>query len=128
MFRHTSTFVAVLGSKSIESALLSLIPVVSTTGESLFFELKTSLSDFNLDLADCVGFGSDGASNMVGVRNSVLQTWFDQNCRYKARTLTEMLHDDGNYLYICFLTPVVKEFDQINKLFQATNADPEAMS
>ena len=39
-----------------------------------------------------------------------------------------MLHDDGNYLYICFLTPVVKEFDQINKFFQATNADPEAMS
>ena len=30
-----------------------------------------------------------------------------------------------NYLYICFLTPVVKEVDKINKFFQATNADSE---
>ena len=45
---------------------------------------------------------------------------FDQNSRYKARTLIDMLHDDVKYLYICFLTPMVKEF--------ATDADPEAMN
>ena len=56
---------------SIESALLSLIPVVSTTGESLLAELKKCLADFNLKLVDCIGFSSDGASNMVGTNNSV---------------------------------------------------------
>ena len=50
---------------------------------------------------------------------------FNQSCRYKARTLADMLFDDVNYLYSCFLTPVVKEVDKINKFFQATNADPE---
>ena len=55
----------------IESALLGLMPVVSTTGESLFEELKKCLSDFNLNLLDCIGFSSDSASNMVGMHNSV---------------------------------------------------------
>ena len=55
----------------IESALLGLIPVVSTTGESLFAELKKCLADFNLKLADCIGFNGDGASNMLGILNSV---------------------------------------------------------
>ena len=50
---------------------------------------------------------------------------FNQSCRYKARTLADMLFDDVNYLYFCFLTPVVKEVDKINKFFQATNADLE---
>ena len=53
---------------------------------------------------------------------------FYQSCRYKARTLADMLFDDVNYLYICFLTPVVKEVDKINKFFLATNADPEEMT
>ena len=53
---------------------------------------------------------------------------FNQSCRYKARTLADMLFDDVNYLYICFLTPVVKEIDKINKFFQSTNADPEEMT
>ena len=39
-----------------------------------------------------------------------------------------MLFDDVNYLYCCFITPIAKEFDKINKYFQATDADPEAMS
>ena len=53
---------------------------------------------------------------------------FDQSSRYKARTISDMLFDDVNYLYCCFITPIVKEFDKINKYFQATDADPEAMS
>ena len=52
---------------------------------------------------------------------------FNQICRYKARTLADMLFDDVNYLYICFLIPVVKEVDKINKFFQATNADLKEM-
>ena len=45
---------------------------------------------------------------------------------HQGRTVSYTMME--NYLNICFLTPVVKEFDQINKFFQATNADPEAMS
>ena len=55
----------------IGSALLGLMPVVSTTGESLFAELKKCLADFNLKLVDCIGFSSDGASNMLETHNSV---------------------------------------------------------
>ena len=55
----------------IESALLGLMPVVGTTGESLFAELKKCLADFNLKLVDCIGFSGDGASNMLGIHNSV---------------------------------------------------------
>ena len=57
--------------KAIQTALLSLIPVVSTTGESLFSALKRRLEEFDLPLSDCIGLGSDGAANMVGARNSV---------------------------------------------------------
>ena len=53
---------------------------------------------------------------------------FDQSSLYKARTISDMLFDDVNYLYCCFITPIVREFDKINKYFQATDADPEAMS
>ena len=56
---------------NVDSALFSLIPVVSTTGEALFDALKNCLDEFNLKLSNCIGFGSDGASNMVGIRNSV---------------------------------------------------------
>ena len=48
-----------------------LIPVVRTTGESLFSALKSCLEEFDLPLSDCIGLGSDGAANMVGARNSV---------------------------------------------------------
>ena len=47
------------------------MPVVSTTGEPLFAELKKCLSDFNFELLDCIGFSSDGASNMLVIHNSV---------------------------------------------------------
>ena len=238
--KHLSICIRYFSEKKngIESVLLSLVSVVSTTGESLFGALKNCLAEFNLTLSDCIGFCSDGASNMVGVHNSVwsrvkleaphcvlfkcichslalcvekafkgmpsnvgyllgeipawfsrsslqreeykevfnkmaseedndvnssscklpfltlcptrwlvrgevlqriLQNWndlkvyftsatFDQGCRYKARTLNDLLLDDINYLYICFLTPIVNEVDKINKFFQATNADPEAMT
>ena len=52
---------------------------------------------------------------------------FDQSSRCKARTISDMLFDDVNYLHCCFITPIVKGFDKINKCFQATDADPEAM-
>eukprot|EP00795_Rhopilema_esculentum_P002576 gene2576-769_t len=220
-------------SSEICTAFAGLVPVISTRGESLFEALKDCLAGLGLDLANCIGYGSDGASNMIGERNSlwsrILQEapnciqvkcichslslciqhafeklpsslgfilkevpkWFskstirregfkelfntinpdneragiplpfakfcatrwlvrgkllynllvnweelkayfivaesqcDQNARFKARMIQEMLADPANYLYIQFVTPVVSEFEKVNSFFQATNADPE---
>ena len=39
---------------------------------------------------------------------------FDQSSRYKARTISDMLFDDFNYLYCRVITPIVKECDKTN--------------
>ncbi|KAG0445007.1 hypothetical protein HPB47_004919 [Ixodes persulcatus] len=50
-----------------------------------------------------------------------------QEVRYKARLIHDMLHDDVNYLYFVFLSPVVLEFEKINAFFQSVNIDPDKM-
>ncbi|GBN01691.1 hypothetical protein AVEN_134270-1 [Araneus ventricosus] len=61
---------------------LGLDSFTETTGEALFNAMQTLLHEFNLNLKDCVGFGTDGANNMTGENNSVCsrikQT--SQNC------------------------------------------------
>ncbi|TRY78592.1 hypothetical protein TCAL_12280 [Tigriopus californicus] len=54
--------------EKIEVAYLSLYQVIEAT---LFKVIETSLQDMDLQWTNCVGFGSDGASNMVGIHNSV---------------------------------------------------------
>ena len=51
-----------------------------------------------------------------------------QESRYKARTLLDMLNDRIIFLYFHFVSPLVTEFEPVNSLFQATDADPEEMS
>lgn len=227
-----------LKSQKIETAFLGLYRVVETTGAALFAVVEGALQEYDMPLTNCVGFGSDGASNMVGVFNSLwsrirdaspncvlfkcichslalctqkafntlpsnlgyilheVSSWFSkstlrreeyknlfqqmqeeagdgeedkgplpfmktsttrwlvrgklisnillnwevlkvyfqnvergagQDVRYKAKIIKEMLHDDLNYLYFLFLSPIIKEFDQVNCFFQATRADPEEM-
>ncbi len=58
---------------------------------------------------------------------SNVQRSLGPDVRYKARTISEMLHDDTNYLYFVFLSPIVDEFEKANLYFQATKADPEGM-
>ena len=48
-----------------------LLQVVEATGELLFNALKQSLTNIGLSQVDCIGFGCDGASSMVGKHNSV---------------------------------------------------------
>ena len=48
-----------------------MIEVTSTTGES-FHQVSMYFQKINVDLANCVGFSSDGASNVCGALNSVL--------------------------------------------------------
>eukprot|EP00795_Rhopilema_esculentum_P009337 gene9337-17040_t len=54
-----------------ESHLTNLVPVSSTKGVILFEALENCLNNLGLALADCIGYGSDGASNMNGEHNSL---------------------------------------------------------
>ena len=57
--------------KTILTAFVDLIPVVHTTADNLFNGIRNCLNKINLDLANCVGYASDGASVMVGEHDSV---------------------------------------------------------
>ena len=55
----------------IVTAFVDLVPVTEANGENLFHALKTCLNGIGLKLNDCIGYGCDGASVMVGEHNSV---------------------------------------------------------
>jgi len=57
--------------QQICSFFAGLMPLPYATGECLFHALKTKFNEFNLSLSDSVGYGSDGASNMIGEHNSL---------------------------------------------------------
>ena len=57
--------------QKIHTAYMGLFPVVTATGEALFAVIKEALNEYGLTLSSCVGYGSDGAANMVGEHNSV---------------------------------------------------------
>lgn len=48
-----------------------LVPITGATGHELFVTLSNSLENMGLEWSNCVGFGSDGASSMIGEHNSV---------------------------------------------------------
>ena len=58
-------------SKSFVSRLLALRDLDSVNSEGIFNTMMAILSDYNLDLKNCVGFGSDGANVVSGQHNSV---------------------------------------------------------
>ena len=49
----------------------------------------------------------------------------DNRSRYKVRVIRDMLKDPRNKLFFHFLVPVMLEFERINALFQAEEADPQ---
>jgi Domain of unknown function (DUF4371) len=55
----------------VVSALLGLVEVVSTTAEDLYQAVKLFLETNGLSLDRIVGLGTDGASNLCGVKNSL---------------------------------------------------------
>lgn len=57
--------------KVINTAFLGLVQVVSTTAVALVDALCDFLAKIGIQIKKCVGLGSDGASNMVGIHNSV---------------------------------------------------------
>nr|XP_047137304.1 uncharacterized protein LOC124813819 [Hydra vulgaris] len=57
--------------KSVIDDFLGLAAVISTTGADLFAVLETKLTSVGLSLKNCIGYSSDGASNVIGFHNSV---------------------------------------------------------
>nr|XP_012563314.1 unnamed protein product [Hydra vulgaris] len=57
--------------KSVIDDFLGLAAVISTTGADLFAVLETKLTSVGLPLKNCIGYSSDGASNVIGFHNSV---------------------------------------------------------
>ena len=55
----------------ISTDYVGIVPVVEATGSNVFDLLKATLKKLGLIISDCIGFGSDGASTMVGKHNSV---------------------------------------------------------
>ncbi|XP_046864677.1 SCAN domain-containing protein 3-like [Xenia sp. Carnegie-2017] len=55
----------------VTDCLLEIVPMSSATGELIFNATKKTLDWYCLDLKNCMGFGCDGASVMVGQHNSV---------------------------------------------------------
>jgi len=57
--------------KEIVTGFVGLIPVQETTGEKMFSMIDEEIKRRGQSLANCVGFATEGASNMVGCNNSV---------------------------------------------------------
>lgn len=57
--------------KKIVTAFVDLVTVVHACADDLFNAIRDCLREINLELVDCIGYASDGASVMVGEHNSV---------------------------------------------------------
>eukprot|EP00794_Sanderia_malayensis_P002936 gene2936-biopygen2413 len=55
----------------IMTSFVELVPVIEATGETLFQALSSCLVGIGLRIQDCIGYGCNGASVMVGEHNSV---------------------------------------------------------
>nr|CAI5863198.1 unnamed protein product [Callosobruchus analis] len=57
---------------SIRDYFLALIPIQEATGAAIFNQIVNYFEKYNIPYKEnCIGFASDGASNMVGAQNSV---------------------------------------------------------
>ncbi len=56
---------------SVVTKFLTLLPVTSCTASSLFSNIKSYFDAYNAPLSNIIGLGTDGASNLCGVHNSV---------------------------------------------------------
>ena len=57
--------------KEIVTGFIGLIPVLEAAGERIFNLIDEKIKRCGQSLANCIGFATDGASNMVGYNNTV---------------------------------------------------------
>jgi hypothetical protein len=80
-------------SATVVSALLGIVEVVSTTAEELYKAVKLFLEKCGLSLDKIVGLGTDGASNLCGVNNSLFTRLREHNPHLElVRCVCHSLH------------------------------------
>jgi len=57
--------------KEFVTGFIGLIPVQEATGEKMFNLIEEEIRRYGQSPANCIGFATDGASNMVGCNNSL---------------------------------------------------------
>lgn len=57
--------------KNVATRFLCLMPITDASGEKIFEAMNTAITECGNRMENCIGYASDGASNMVGVNNSV---------------------------------------------------------
>jgi hypothetical protein len=72
--------------KEILTGFIGLIPEQEATGAKIFNLIDEEIKRCGQSLANCIGFASDGASNMVGCNNAVWsRPVFPKLCETAAR-------------------------------------------
>lgn len=57
--------------KNIVTAFVDLVNVARACADDLFYAIRNCLREIDLELVDCIGYASDGASVMIGKHDSV---------------------------------------------------------
>ncbi|XP_064488440.1 uncharacterized protein LOC135400538 [Ornithodoros turicata] len=81
-----------------------------------------------------IGMSATRWLSIAGALRTILTQWLElktffnaakaeERC-YTARLLSDMYNDEVNLLFIKFVSPIVDEFERINKAFEAENPDP----
>ncbi len=65
--------------QKVQTSFLGIVPVISTTDESLFKAIENFLTKCNIDINNCIGLGTDGANNVSGLHNSVFSRFRNIN-------------------------------------------------
>lgn len=77
--KNLCMYVRYFSQKAQTIPYLGIIPIVCTTGESLFVTINNYLKPNNIDIHDCIGLGKDGANSFSGDANLVFSRFRDVN-------------------------------------------------
>lgn len=68
---QTGLIVRYVTEGGVEERLISMVPIENTTGASFFDHVKDILESNGIDIKNCIGSSTDGASNMQGQYNGL---------------------------------------------------------
>jgi len=85
--------------------LIGLIPVQEATGEQIFNLIDEEIKICGQSLASCIGFETDGASNMVGCNNCV---WSKLKAVFPFFVQLRCMSFAGPVHAICSIKPTIK--------------------
>lgn len=68
---QSSLILRYVNKSGVQERLISMVPIESTTGVSFFEHVKEMLEKNGIDIKNCIGSATDGASNMQGQYNGL---------------------------------------------------------